>query len=90
MYDGFLMYVCGMVYIRILPHRTAIQAIENGKAGPPILGGGNKVASRPYRQSDCTTEENQGICRTSVIFQRGLCHDRSEGDWVIGGKPCAI
>jgi hypothetical protein len=34
------MYVRGMVYIRILPHRTGIQAIENGKAGPPVLGGG--------------------------------------------------
>jgi len=67
------MYICGMVYIRILPHRAGIQAIENGKAGPLVLGGGNKVASRPYRQSDCTTEGNQGICRTSVIFQRGLC-----------------
>jgi hypothetical protein len=21
-------------------------------------------------------------------FQRGLCHDRSEGKWVIGGKVC--
>jgi hypothetical protein len=49
---GFLMYVCGMVYIRILLHRTGIQAIENRKkAGPPVLGGGKEASSA--RQRDC-------------------------------------
>jgi hypothetical protein len=53
------------------------------KPGRQSLEGG-KVTSRPYRQSDrTTTEDEQGIWRTSVIFHKGayaMIEVRGNGD----------